>query len=205
MNSETLIARYATPEELQQVQAARDAVPAAGGELRRIGEALAQTGEALQEARVRQVRWNARAAARALGEAVPELESGPTVAELQGREQGLVERMRSAQKEFEHAQGNARATWMELLAACARRCMEDYVALTEKQAWCHAQLAAAQIVLGEGVRIVDDLCWRRYYVPGSDHVCRHAARVENGMPVLASSDRETLTVPPLAAELRWRM
>lgn len=207
MSEETLITRYAKPQELAAVEAARKAAADADQQWEHIAAVLRDTQLAVQQASMRPS-WRAEvAAARALGEAVPghlpaPPLTGQSLTELQDQERGLKDRWRKSQDAAIAAHGKARALWMELLAECARRCMADYIQHTQQQAWCHLQIAAAQNVLGAGARIVDEISWNHYKVPGSEHVGREHTQLEWGLPMLASADRESLALPPLIHSLR---
>src|SRR5690606_34907366 len=123
VSTETVVTRYATPDELAAVEAERAAIATAAADVQRIGNVLADTREQLQEAIAKQPSWHARAAARALGEIPAAAPAGPTRADLADQERGLVDRYRTAQDAVMVARGRARGAWMHLVAECARRCM----------------------------------------------------------------------------------
>lgn len=191
---ETLLSLYATPEEIAEVQVAREAVIQAEQKVAHVLTTLRRVDVQLADAQ-RAVRPNlARAAALALGEDVDAEEPRPMAADraqLEAQFNGLKQRLKDEEEMVINHKGKFRAAVVSLLEACAQRCAADYQAATAQQAWCYQQLSVAQEVVGAARPIVDSLTWHRYFVPSSTHLAalKPHARQEYGIGVLMSADR----------------
>src|SRR6185312_16623473 len=108
------------------------------------------------------------AAARALGESAPtDAEMGRSLFELRDESVGLQARLAEAEHAAELHASDYRTAVFKLLRKCTERAAEDYAEATKKQAWAHLQLGVVQGLIG---RVVDEIYWSKYIVPGSDHL-----------------------------------
>lgn len=202
--SDTIIGKYATSEDIATVQRELQGVRDAEADVERVLSACGTNTEKLQQARYRSVDRASRAAAVALGENVGALASGPTIMELEETQWGLTARLNEARALVDVHKGRARAAFVNLLTACAQRCADEYEVVTRQQARCHQQLGMVQGVLGNAARLVDELTWNRYLVPGSPYLLKKHQQdtLEFGVSVLMSADQCGRAVSAARKKLR---
>jgi hypothetical protein len=201
------ILTYATNEDIEEVRQIFLRGDALKADVSHIQTALAVTLRNIEGYNHNSIDRARNAAARALGEAVPaDAPKGRSIADLREECLGLEARLVEAQKAADMHAGDFRAAVFRLLRKCAERAAEDYVEATKKQAWAHLQLGVVQGIIS---RVVDDLYWRKYIVPGSDHLAamKGKGRIEDdasGGPCLTymSADRLSLGVKDAARDLR---
>ncbi len=192
--NETLLSRYATPEEIAEVQLAHAAIRTSELKEARVLAVLQETDRQIGSVR-RAVGPNlARAAALALGEAVEDEDKDATPAnpaQLEAQLKGLNQRWKDEQEMVAHQRGKFRGAVKQLLHTCAQRCAEDYQLLTSQQGWCWQQLHLAQELAGNAYPIVDHVIWNKYFVPSSTHLpaLKAGTREDWGIPTLMSQDR----------------
>lgn len=200
--SETLLSLYAKEDEIAAVRDWQRQIADAKANVDRIESALGNTFRVIQEVRHKHVDNASRAAARALGEALPTPEPRASLAELEDEERGLLRRLTAAKAEVENLTGKFRSACCDLLAVCQGRCVEEFIAVTKRQAWFHQQIDLANQLLPQHMRLVDDTVWTRYCVPASHReIFRPHSREENFVPLLASADRLALTQEKAKSEL----
>jgi hypothetical protein len=200
------ILTYATEEDLEEVRQVFLRGDALQADVKHIRTALAVASRNLGSHNMNASDRAKIAAARALGESVPIMAHQRSLTSLQEEVTGLEARLAEAVAIAERHSGDYRTAVCQLLRKCAERAAEDYVEATKRQAWAHLQLGIVQSIIG---RVVDELYWNKYTVPGSDHLAalKHKGRLEDdgsGGPCLTymSADRLALGIKDAAKELR---
>lgn len=189
---ETLLSQYATPEDIAEVQVAREVFEQAQEKAASVLAVLRKVDAQLSALGFSRVSL-ARAAAVALGEE-EEADAAPSPvnrAQLEAQMKGLGIRLKEEEEMAAHYKGQFHAAFVKLVETCAQRCGVDLQKATAEQAWCIQQLNVAHELVGLACPIVVSLAWGRYYVPSSENLTalKDHAREENGAQVLMSADR----------------
>jgi hypothetical protein len=201
------ILTYATDEDLEEVRQVFLRGDALKADVLHIQTALAVAIRNLDRHNFNALDRTRNAAARALGESVPaDAPMGRSLFELRDESVGLQNRLVEAERAAEVHASDYRTAVYKLLRKCTERAAEDYAEATKKQAWAHLQLGVVQGLIG---RVVDEIYWNKYIVPGSEHLAwlRGKSRMEedgSGGPCLTymSADRLSLVVKDATRELR---
>jgi hypothetical protein len=190
---QTLFDAYAKPDEIKAVRAAHARIAAAQAEVDTVRAKLRQVDRELLEVRISSVNDADHAAAVALGEAtdLPVARSVASGSQLELQRTGLERRIAAGNAQVEDRRGEFRSAVHDLVRQCVIRCAEDYNELTRRQGWCWQMMALGQQLTGDSHhRLVDEVMWNKYHVPGTPHipVLASQSRDEYGYPVLLSAD-----------------